>query len=79
MRELERQKAEGARILQALKTGDPDQAAENLQLLIETKLIQESADAIRLYLANRQPGEGASLPSQAPTHAARHGERSEGA
>jgi DNA/RNA endonuclease G (NUC1) len=62
---LERQKAEAGRILEALKTGDPDLAAANLELLLKTRLLTEEADSIAAYLKARKPGEGASLP--APT------------
>ena len=62
-RQLEEGRAEAARILEALKTGDPDKAAENLKLLIETDLVEDKAKSISKYLANRTPGEGASLPA----------------
>jgi endonuclease G, mitochondrial len=61
-RDLEQQKAEAARVIEALKTGDPDIAAENLQLLVDAKLIRESADDINRYLQTRLEGEGAQLP-----------------
>lgn len=61
--ELAEQKAEADRILEALKTGDPDKAAENLELLLRTKLVANEAAAIRAYLEQRKPGEGASLPA----------------
>ncbi len=62
-RVLEDKKAEAVRILEALRTGDPDVAAENLTLLVEAGLVSEHAAEIRSYLANRQPGEGARLPA----------------
>ncbi len=62
-RELERQKAEAALILQSLGTGDPDKAGANLQMLLDARLITESANGIRWYLAQRKPGEGAFLLS----------------
>jgi hypothetical protein len=37
-RDLEERKAEAARILEVVKTGDPDKAAKNLQFLIDTGL-----------------------------------------
>ncbi|MCP4288224.1 MAG: TIGR02594 family protein, partial [Gammaproteobacteria bacterium] len=52
-RSLERQKAEAGRILQALKTGDPDNAAENLKLLVDTKLVDKTALDIQSYLDGR--------------------------
>lgn len=58
---IERQKAEAARILEVIKTGDPDIAAENLKFLLETGLIKNDTLKIRIYLNNRKPGEGARL------------------
>ncbi len=57
---LEDRKAEGSRVLAALDASDPDQAAENLQLLIDSGLITgELREKIEAYLANRQSGQGA--------------------
>jgi len=64
-RELERQKSEAALILQALKTDNPDKAAKNLEFLVDTGLITNQETSIRQYLANREKGQGASLPSGA--------------
>lgn len=69
-RELEDKKAEAARIIEALKTGDPDVAAENLKLLVEAGLVRESAGQIRTYLQNRKVGEGARLPAVSENPAA---------
>lgn len=54
-------------ILKAIETGgNPDQAAENLQLLIDTKLIKgPTASDLTTYLASRDEGEGASLGASA--------------
>jgi hypothetical protein len=59
-RDLEERKAEAARILEVVKTGDPDKAAKNLQFLIDTGLIAdpERLKAMKLYLTTRKPGEG---------------------
>jgi hypothetical protein len=59
-RDLEERKAEAARILEVVKTGDPDKAAKNLQFLIDTGLIAdpERLNAMKAYLAIRKPGEG---------------------
>ncbi|GAA5507975.1 hypothetical protein [Novipirellula caenicola] len=54
--------AEADRILEAIKTGDPDAAAENLKLLLQTNLVKDDNDNIQSYLDTRQPGKGASLP-----------------
>lgn len=65
---LEDRKAEQGRILEMLKTGDPDKAAENLEFLLQTGLIADTAisEKLRIYLENRNPGEGASLASSQP-------------
>ncbi len=63
---LERDKAEQARILEVIKTGnDPDKAAENLKFLLESGLIAGDPHKGRLqeFLATREPGTGPSLPS----------------
>jgi hypothetical protein len=63
-RRLEEQKAESARIAEALHTGlnNPDQAAENLKFLVDVGLVTHHAEGLNQYLANRKQGEGASLP-----------------
>ena len=64
-RELEKLKAENARILEAIKTGNPDKAAENLRFMLDTGLIQSAETVIRLRedLSKRLPGKGPSLPA----------------
>jgi peptidoglycan hydrolase-like protein with peptidoglycan-binding domain len=59
---LEANKAESARILEMIKTGDPDKAASNLKFLVDAGLITDPGERIKTYLANRKPGEGAALP-----------------
>lgn len=63
-RQLERDKAEEARILEMIKTGDPESAAENLRFLLEAGLIGDVVRTRRLedYLAKREPGTGPVLP-----------------
>lgn len=63
-RQLEAQKSEQARILEMIKTGDPDKAAENLKFLLEAGLIADPDTGKRLadFLANRKPGSGPTLP-----------------
>ena len=59
--------AENARILQMLKA-DPEQAARNLEFLIETNLITDNqlrAD-LRRFLDTHEPGAGPSLASTPP-------------
>ena len=64
-RELETLKAEHARILEAIKTGNPDKAAENLRFMLDTGLIRSAETVLRLReeLSKRLPGRGPSLPS----------------
>jgi len=64
-RELEAQKSEQARILEMIKTGDPDRAAENLGFLVNVGLIADSKlqDRINDVLTTRKPGSGPTLPS----------------
>jgi hypothetical protein len=63
--QVEETKAEAARILEIIKTGDPDRAASNLEFLLELGLISEPNRARKLNatLKNRIPGLGPSLPS----------------
>ena len=66
-RELEAQKAEEARILEMIKTGNPDKAAENLRFLVEAGLITDTSlrKRVTTFLENRKPGSGPTLPSAA--------------
>ncbi|MFI8615976.1 hypothetical protein ACIGHN_10755 [Acidovorax sp. NPDC077693] len=68
-RELEFQRAEQARILEMIKTGDPDKAAENLRFLVSAGLVADASlkKSMTEFLANRKPGSGPTLPSVAPT------------
>lgn len=64
--QLEQSKAELARILEVVKTSDPEQAAINLKFLTDTGLITDPniRRQIEAYLDKRQPGAGGvSLPS----------------
>ena len=58
---IEKRKAEAARILEVIKTADPDKAATNLEFLLETGLVTLDTLKLRHYLDNRKKGEGASL------------------
>ena len=62
---IEESRSEADRILEMIKTGEPDKAASNLQFLIDTGLITERArvQQIQSYLAQRTPGTGPFLPS----------------
>ena len=64
---LEDRRAESTRILEMIKTGSPDKAAENLGFLVDAGLIEDPhrLDAIRHFLATRRPGAGPSLPNPA--------------
>jgi hypothetical protein len=66
--QVEKIKAESARILEVVKTGDPDKAAKNLEFLLSTGLIQDpsTANSVAAYLANRNKGEGFALPASDP-------------
>lgn len=62
---LETQKSEQLRILEMIKTGDPEKAASNLRFLLEAGLIRESSlrHDLESYLRARKPGMGPSLPT----------------
>ena len=60
--QLDRDKFEFELIMQAVKTGNPDQAAQNLDFLVRSGLIAEYALPIRNYLTLRRPHEGKYLP-----------------
>jgi Caspase domain len=64
-RQLEAQKAEQTRILEMIKTGDPDKAAQNLEFLVNAGLVDDSTRKVKLekYLSERKPGAGPSLAS----------------
>ena len=66
---LEDNRAESARILEMIKTGDADKAAENLRFLADAGLVADPnrLAAIRRFLANRSPGQGPSLPPSSST------------
>jgi hypothetical protein len=72
-RQLEDARAESGRILEMIKTGDADKAAENLLFLADAGLIsdQQRVDAIRGFLKTRSPGQGPSLPSPSGSSVAR--------
>jgi hypothetical protein len=66
-RALEAEKAEQARILEVIKTGSPDKAAQNLKFLVDSGLISDSRlrTQLQTFLDHRSPGSGPSLPSAA--------------
>ena len=71
-RALEDQKSEQARILEMIKTGNADRAAENLKFLVDSGLVATPQMVSRLndFLKARKPGTGPNLPSPGVT--ARH-------
>jgi hypothetical protein len=64
-RDLEDGKAESERILEMIKTGDPDSAADNLQFLLDSGLIADQTRVAKLasYLKTRGAGTGPALPA----------------
>lgn len=63
-RALEEQKSEQARLLEVIRTGSPDKAAENLRFLLDSGLVAEPDLVRRLhgFLDKRKVGSGPSLP-----------------
>jgi hypothetical protein len=65
---LQENLAESQRILEMIKTGSPDKAAENLRFLLETKLVSPTRQKdIASYLRTRKKGEGAALSAGQPS------------
>src|SRR5262245_1520933 len=65
VRSIEEAKAEAARILEVIKTGnDPDKAAANLKFLLDAGLISDTPRrlSIQVFLDTRQAGQGPALP-----------------
>jgi hypothetical protein len=64
-RVLEEGRAESARILEMIKTGDPEAAARNLQFLVDTGLIVDPDRLRKLtaFLETREAGSGPALPA----------------
>jgi hypothetical protein len=62
-------KGEADRILEAIKTNNPDNAATNLSFLIDAGLVEspETKGPIENYLKHRKKGEGATLPAATAT------------
>lgn len=62
-RDLEQQRGEYARVLEMIKVGTPDQAAENLRMLLDSGLYTDKSGKLDKYLRSRRKGEGAFLPT----------------
>jgi hypothetical protein len=62
---LEESKAEAMRILEMIRTGNPDKAAENLKFLVDAGLISNPVRRtnIQTFLAKREAGQGPVLPA----------------
>lgn len=67
-RELEAQKSEQTRIIEMIKIGDPDKAAENLRFLVKAGLISDARleEKLTKFLVSREPGSGPTLPYSDP-------------
>jgi hypothetical protein len=63
--DLERKKAEAARILEVIKTGDPDKTKINLQFLLQAGLVRDEATAkdLRSFLESAPAKDIPSLPA----------------
>ena len=61
---LERSKSESTRIVEMIKTGDPERAAKNLEFLLNSGLLADPALTAKLaeFLKQRSPGAGPVLP-----------------
>lgn len=66
-RTVEETKAEAARILEVIRTNDPDKAAVNLKFLVDAGLISDAVRRkdIQAFLDNRTTGQGPTLPTEA--------------
>ncbi len=61
--ELQDRRSQASLVLEAVKTGNPDSAAENLQFLLDAQLISDEDATLANYLKSRKPGTGIYLPS----------------
>jgi hypothetical protein len=58
-----------ARVLEMLKTNDPDRAASNLKFLLDAGLVSDTKtqESLATFLKKRDPGKGPSLPASVPS------------
>lgn len=63
---IDEAKGESARILEMIKTNDPDKAAINLRFLLQAGLIANTQrrEDLAKFLSDRQPGQGPALPPE---------------
>lgn len=60
---LQKAAFEAQLITDSVRTGNPDQAAQNLEFLVQSGLLSgETATRVAAYLQTRQPGTGRALP-----------------
>ncbi|SAL88769.1 hypothetical protein AWB74_08722 [Caballeronia arvi] len=64
-RQLETQTSEHSRILEMIKTGDPDKAATNLKFLLDAGLVADPDNyrKLKAFLDTRKAGSGPTLPA----------------
>jgi hypothetical protein len=63
--ELQKAQAEASLVLEAIKTGDTEAAAANLEFMVASGLISPRS-SLQDYLTKRKPGQGPVLPPQRP-------------
>lgn len=62
---LQKATFEAQLIIDSVKTGDPNQAAENLAFLVRSGLLSgDTATRVEKYLQTRKPGTGRALPAR---------------
>jgi hypothetical protein len=72
-RQVDRQRSEEERILEMIKTGNADKAAENLRFLLSAGLITDPStrSSLETFLNKRKAGSGPVLPTTSADAAAR--------
>jgi hypothetical protein len=67
---LKKPKQKAARILEVIRTNDPDKAAVNLKFLVDAGLISDAVRRkdLQAFLDNRAAGQGPALPTDAKLH-----------
>jgi len=67
--ELQKAQAEAGLVLEAIKTGDTESAAANLDFLVSAGLVS-TTPSLKNYLVQRKPGQGPVLPPERSANAA---------